>query len=87
MNNDNSSLGERVGAVVQRLFSQRSITRSVCDRDSLIDAGLTSLDMVKLVILVEDEFDLTIPAGEMTPANFRSIVSISQLVSKLIGNA
>jgi acyl carrier protein len=38
-------------------------------------------------ILVEDEFDLTIPISEITPANFRSISTISHLVSKLLDPA
>ena len=75
---------DRVVAVVQQVFEERSIERSVCLDDSLMEVGLTSLDTVKLVLMVETEFDLMLPIEEITPANFRSIAAISRLVSKLI---
>ena len=45
---------------------------------------LTSLDAVRLVLLVEDEFNIEIPVSELTLANFRSISTISLLVTKLL---
>ena len=85
MENSSISAGERIVAVVQRLVSERSITRLVSSGDSLAEAGLTSLDAVRLVLLVEDEFNLEIPVSELTLANFRSISTISLLVTKLLG--
>ena len=87
MDNSNISAGDRVVAVVQRLMSERSITRPVSSDDTLAQAGLTSLDAVRLVLLVEDEFNVEIPVSELTLANFRSISTISRLVSKLINQA
>jgi len=84
MDNSNTSAGERVVAVVQRLVSERSITRLVSSDDTLAEAGLTSLDAVRLVLLVEDDFGIEIPVGELTLANFRSVSTISRLVSELI---
>jgi acyl carrier protein len=84
MDNSNISAGERVVAVVQRLTSERSITRPVSSDDTLAEAGLTSLDAVRLVLLVEDEFNIEIPISELTLANFRSISTISRLVSRLL---
>ena len=75
---------DRVVAVVQQVFEERSIERSVHLDDSLMEVGLTSLDTVKLVLMVETEFDLMLPIEEITPANFRSIAAISRLVSKLM---
>lgn len=74
---------DRVIAVVQRLLTQRSIRRSVDPADDLRDAGLTSMDMVNLVLAVESEFDLLIPEVSITPANFRSVAAISSLVGAL----
>jgi acyl carrier protein len=74
---------DRVITVVQRLLSERSIKRSVTPEDDLRDAGLTSMDMVNLVLAVESEFDLMIPEISITPANFRSIAAISRLVGAL----
>jgi acyl carrier protein len=75
---------DRVVTVVQQVFEQRSINRSVCPDDILIEVGLTSLDTVKLVLLVESEFDLIVPLSEIKPANFQSISTISRLVNRLL---
>ena len=84
MENSSISAGERIVAVVQRLVRERSITRPVLSGDSLAEAGLTSLDAVRLVLLVEDEFNLEIPVSELTLANFSSISTISLLVTKML---
>jgi acyl carrier protein len=74
---------ERVKSVVQRLLKERSIDRLVGSEDDLRDVGLTSMDMVNLVLAVESEFDLMIPETSITPANFRSVAAISSLVGAL----
>ena len=84
MENRDISTGERVVTVVQRLVGERAITRPFSADDTLTEVGLTSLDAVKLVLLVEDEFNIEIPLSELTVANFRSIATISRLVSRLI---
>jgi len=87
MNNSIASAGARIVAVVQRLITERSIVRPVSSDDTLAQAGLTSLDAVRLVLLVEDEFSIEIPVGELTLANFRSISTISRLVNRLMNQA
>jgi acyl carrier protein len=84
MENGDISAGGRVIAVVQRLVAERSITRLVSSEDTLTEAGLTSLDAVRLVLLVEDEFNIEIPTIELTLANFRSVSTISRLVTRLL---
>jgi acyl carrier protein len=44
---------------------------------------MTSMAMVDLMLAVEAEFDVTIPQREMTPANFRSITCLAQLLARL----
>jgi acyl carrier protein len=85
---DRPSVGaqDRVSAVVHRMLSDRSITRTVGSDDDLRQAGLSSLDMVNLVLTMEAEFDVRIPEADITPANFRSIALISKLVVSLLGN-
>ncbi len=73
--------------VVQRLLAERSISRQVSSDDDLREVGLTSLDMVNLMLSVEAEFDLEIPEVDITPANFRSISAISKLVTTLLNHA
>jgi acyl carrier protein len=71
-------------AVVRRLIGERSINRPVSSDDTLAEVGLTSLDAVRLVLLVEDEFTIEIPISELTLANFRSVSTISRLVTRLL---
>jgi acyl carrier protein len=69
--------------LVRRLLAERSIVGSISADDDLRAAGLTSLDMVNLVLSLEAEFNLQIPEKAITPANFRSISSIDSLLSTL----
>ena len=87
MENRDISTGKRVVTVVQRLVDERAITRPFSQDDTLTEVGLTSLDAVKLVLLVEDEFNIEIPLSELTVANFRSIATISRLVNRLMTQA
>jgi acyl carrier protein len=74
-----------VTEVVRRMLIERSIDGTVTADADLREVGLTSLDMVDLVLSVECEFDLQIPEAQITPANFRSIATIDALVSTLRG--
>ena len=79
-----SSTGS-VSEVVRRMLIERSIDGTVTPDADLREVGLTSLDMVDLVLSVECEFDLQIPEAQITPANFRSIAAIDALVNALRG--
>lgn len=74
----------RITAVVQRQLQQRGATRTPGPDEDLRAAGLTSMDMLNLVLSIEAEFDLTIPENGISPANFRSISSIGRLVAGLL---
>jgi acyl carrier protein len=73
----------RITTLVHGFFAKRSIDRPVGSNDDLSASGLSSLDMVNLMLAVEAEFDLKIPDREMTPSNFRSIAHITKLVRDL----
>ncbi len=79
----NPDLTERVAALVRSLLAKRSIDRPVGYDDDLGESGLSSLDLVNLMLAVEVEFDLKIPERDMRPANFRSIARIEALVASL----
>jgi hypothetical protein len=51
--------------------------------DGLKEIGLTSLDMVNLMLAVESECGITIPQAAMTPDHFHSIATIEALVASL----
>lgn len=88
LDRDNSNVSERVNALVQALLAKRSVGRLVGRDDDLGENGLSSLDLVNLMLAVEAEFDLKIPERDMRPANFRSIARIEALVENLtrLGN-
>ena len=73
----------RVLALVETILEQNSIAANVDPETRLADVGLTSMDMVNLMLSVETEFDLKIPERDMTPTNFRSITRIAELVDTL----
>lgn len=75
---------DRVVTLVQERLARRGITRPVAADDDLRESGISSLDMVNLMLAVEAEFGLTIPEADMTPANFRSIIAIEALVATLL---
>jgi len=75
---------DRVTELVRRLLTKRGIERAVGKDDDLPTSGLSSLDMVNLMLSVEAEFDVKVPDREMTPANFRSIARIEALVRGLL---
>ena len=83
----NNSQDDRLIALVQRIITERSIPNvaPIRKEQKLVEFGLTSLDLARLVLLVEDEFDLRIPVRELVPANFRSIATIGQLIGRLAG--
>jgi acyl carrier protein len=74
---------ERITDVVRRILADRGISRSFGAQEDLREVGLTSLDMVNLVLAVEAALDVSIPEGEITPANFRSVATIEALVAGL----
>ena len=74
---------ERVTLLVRQILAKRAIERPVGADEDLAASGLSSLDIVNVMLAVEAEFDIKIPDREMTPANFRSIAQIAKLVRGL----
>jgi len=75
--------GMRISGVVQGVLARRQVKAPAGISQDLRQAGLTSLDMVNLMLAVESEFDIEIPQADMTPENFRSIEKIEALVAVL----
>jgi acyl carrier protein len=70
----------RVLALVKSILEQNAITAQVDPESLLVDVGLTSMDMVNLMLGVEAEFDFTIPQSEITPENFQSVNTLQQMI-------
>ena len=75
---------ERIAGVVNRMLSERSLRTPALPDEDLPSLGLSSLDMANLVLAVECEFDVSIPDADITPAWFRSISTIAELVGTLL---
>ena len=73
----------QITAIVEAIFVKRGAPVAVAADQNLTEAGLTSLDMVNLMLAIEDEFGIEIPQRRMTPANFRTVTAIEQLVSNV----
>jgi acyl carrier protein len=84
VNSDRLSLAaDRITALVRAILEKRAVARAVGLNDDLGACGISSLDMVNLMLAVEAEFDLKIPDRDMTPSNFRTVARIQALVEKL----
>ena len=79
----NESVAYRVAALVRKILDREEINKAVEPDDDLRTSGLSSLGLVNLMLSVETEFDLKIPKRDMTPANFRSLTRIAELVDAL----
>jgi acyl carrier protein len=63
----NPGSAERVARLVRELLAKRAIDRPVGPDDSLTEGGLSSLDIVNLMLSVEAEFDIKIADRDMPP--------------------
>jgi acyl carrier protein len=75
-----ADIRKRVLALVEEILKQNSIAAQVGPDSRLVDVGLTSMDMVNLMLGVEAEFDFTIPQSEITPENFQSIKTLELMI-------
>jgi acyl carrier protein len=81
-----ADVGNRVLTLVKSILKQNAITAKVDPDSLLVDVGLTSMDMVNLMLGVEAEFDFAIPQSEITPDNFQSVATLERMiVSQLQG--
>jgi acyl carrier protein len=75
-----ANVRDRILGLVKDILEQNSITSEVHPDSRLVDVGLTSMDMVNLMLGVEAEFDFTIPQAEITPENFQSIQTLERMI-------
>ena len=76
----NSDIRYRVVSLVKGILVENEITSDIVPGARLVDVGLTSVDMVKLMLGVEAEFDFTIPQDQITPENFQSVETLERMV-------
>lgn len=71
---------DRINAVVAQFLKNAP---QIPPQQDLEELGMTSMEMVNLMLSIEAEFDLTIPSSKLVPANFRTIENIDALVRDL----
>ena len=76
-----TDLRNRIIKLVKGILEQNSLTADVTPQAKPVDVGLTSMDMVNLMLGVEAEFDFTIPQSEITPENFQSVETLERMVA------
>ena len=76
-----TDISRRLVALVSEILAQNSISAELRPDTLLVDIGLTSMDMVNLMLGVEAAFDFTIPQELITPENFQSIETLERLVA------
>ena len=68
--------------IIELLIDIRDDVDVSCE--TLIDDGiLSSLDIIQLIGALNDEFDISIPATEIVPANFNSVAAMEAMVKRL----
>jgi acyl carrier protein len=80
MQNIGTDVQNRILALVKTILEQNAMTAEIGLDTLLVDAGLTSMDMVNLMLGVEAEFDFTIPQSEITPENFQSVKTLERMI-------
>lgn len=80
---ESPSVTMRTMALAHEIAARHAITAAFRPADALVDVGLTSLDLVNLMLAIEAEFDIMIPPAFLNPENFRSIEAISRMVEQV----
>ena len=87
MPNIDANVRNRIVSLVTAILEQNSITAEIAADARLVDVGLTSMDMVNLMLGIEAEFDFMIPQDQITPENFQSVATLERLVAGQLAQA
>lgn len=52
------------------------------DNEDLLEAGLDSMGIMRLIMFIEDEFDVTLPDTEIEPENIGSFNALDTWIKK-----
>ena len=84
---DLASVTDRTMGLAHKIAADHAIKSDFRSSDALVDVGLSSLDLVNLMVAIEAEFDIMIPAASLSPKNFFSIDTISRLIELVLVGA
>ena len=79
-----AAIRDRLLRLVGQILGKPEAAASLPAEARLSELGMSSIKMVNLMLAVETEFDLTIPQGDITPENFRSVARVEALLARLL---
>ena len=74
----------KIYTIVHDLLRRRELPLAVGVDQSLVDAGLQSMDLVTMMLAIEDEFGFEIPRSHLTVDNFRTVRSIELMIDEIV---
>jgi acyl carrier protein len=74
---------DRLVSLVEEIIAKNPVSQSISIDDEFTKIGLSSIEMVALMLAVEAEFDIIIPQSDITLENFRSILTIESLITRI----
>ena len=84
MNNINQvNIQEKIKEIIVSIAETDIDKDVIIGENGLRNAGLNSLNMIKILVEIEKEFDIEIDFDEMTPATWYSLDNLSDYVSSL----
>ncbi|WBU29684.1 phosphopantetheine-binding protein [Rhodopseudomonas palustris] len=75
-----AAVENKIITLVESILAQNGLAGGIARDTTFADAGLTSMEMVNLMLAVEAEFDMTLPQSDITPENFTSAATVALLV-------
>ena len=78
-----TTIRERLIALVTNILADQPLARPDRIVVGLHEAGMTSLDTVKLVLGIESEFGVAIDGDDFDSANFETLDALELLVRRL----
>ena len=73
-----------VMSVLREIRTLQSNGQFYDEMTNLSDAGFTSVEMVKVMLGVEAAFDVMIPQEMITPENFTSAATVTDMINALL---
>ena len=85
---DNSKSIEIENELIHFLSSKEMFNQNgPCAKDTdLIEAGLDSMDMIELLLLVEEKYGFWIPEAFLTEENFKNVRILAHSIIQLLNN-
>lgn len=72
--------------VINKSFEQYYGLRDIKPDDNLNDLGINSIAFIKIMIVLEERFDIEIDDGETEVSNYTTVGDIVRLVSQKLDN-